>query len=421
MRSKKPFSAGNPAFVIFITLLLASAIVPTQAQAQKFKVLHTFYGPNGAGPTGQLARDKAGNLYGTTGAGGTGKCKLSFDNRCGTAFMLDKAGKQVWLHSFNGKDGEEPLEGLSRSAGGDLYGTTYLGGDTECYEYGCGTVFSLGQNGKEKLLHQFTGAPDGWFPRGPLTSDAEGNLYGTTQQGGSSGDVGTAYKVDSTGKETVLYSFTGGTDGCYADGGVILDAAGNLYGATGGGGDPGFCVGYGVVFKLDPAGTLTVLHAFGGGDGSGPGSLIFDPAGNLYGTTEEGGSSDVCNGGCGTVFELSPNENGGWTETVLYSFCSLENCADGQRPAAGLVRDKEGNLYGTTEDGGINDNGVVFKLDTTSRESVLHSFTGGSDGFQPSGVLVRSPAGTLYGVATGGGDTNCFPPDGCGLVFRLTP
>ena len=426
MRSKKLYFATKTGFTIFVIFLLPSVVVPTPSPAQTFKVLHIFHGPNGEGPTGQLARDKAGNLYGTTQAGGAGKCQGSFDNTCGTAFMLDKTGKQVWLHSFNGKNGFGPLAGLIRGPGGNLYGTTYLGGDTNRYALGCGTVFKLHANGTEKLLYQFPGTPDGWFPKGPLARDAAGNLYGTTQQGGAFGSgYGTIYKVDKTDTETVLYSFTGGLDGCSPTG-VVLDAAGNLLGATGGGGDPGNCTGYGVIFKLDPEGNFTVLHSFGGGDGSGPGPLILDLQGNLYGTTQEGGAGDLCLGGCGTVFELSPNRDGTWTETLLYSFCSLESCADGREPLAGLVRDDNGNLYGTTAFGGTSPCsgsgcGVVFEVGSGGTETVIHSFTGGRGGSQPSGALVQSPAGVLYGVATGGGDTKCFPPEGCGLVFRLTP
>jgi uncharacterized repeat protein (TIGR03803 family) len=152
MRSKKPFSAAKSIVAIFVTLL-ASIVVPAQTQATRFEVLHRFHGPNGALPSGQLARDSAGNLYGTTEGGGTGKCKGHIYNWCGTAFMLDKSGRQVWLHSFNGKDGEEPLAGLLRDGAGNLFGTTVEGGDTACYSLGCGTVFSLGQNGGEKLLH----------------------------------------------------------------------------------------------------------------------------------------------------------------------------------------------------------------------------------------------------------------------------
>src|SRR5271166_4843934 len=149
MRSKKLFSAGKPTFAIFLlTLLLASAVVPAQAQARKFKVLHTFKGTDGAGPVGQLVRDKAGNLYGTTGAGGKGRCYSGYT--CGTAFKLDKSGKQVWLHNFNLRNGTQPLAGVLREAQENMYGTSTVGGDTTCYKRGCGTGVKLEQKGKEK-------------------------------------------------------------------------------------------------------------------------------------------------------------------------------------------------------------------------------------------------------------------------------
>jgi uncharacterized repeat protein (TIGR03803 family) len=199
MRFKKPFSAGKRTFVIFMALLLASAIVPAQAQAQKFKVLHTFHGANGANPFAVLVRDAAGNLYGTTASGGNGKgvC-VSFFSGCGTAFKLDKTGKQVWLHSFTGQNGNEPLAGLTRDGAGNLYGTTYLGGDTKCQQYGCGTVFKLDKSGKERVLHKFTGS-DGFFLDPLLARDAAGSLYGTTQAG-----LGNVFKMDRSGKLTVL-------------------------------------------------------------------------------------------------------------------------------------------------------------------------------------------------------------------------
>src|ERR1700676_3487691 len=206
MRSKKPFSAGNPTFVVFITLLLASAIIPTQAQARKFRVLHTFHGKDGNGPVAVLTRDSAGNLYGTTSAGGTGKC----NSGCGTAFKLSKSGKQVWLHSFNGANGESPSAALLLDAAGNLYGTTDYGGNPKCTS-GCGTVFKLDGSGKETVLHKFNGSPDGWTSDSLLAKDALGNLYGTTEFGGTN-DNGIIFKVDKESKETVLYSFTGGSD-----------------------------------------------------------------------------------------------------------------------------------------------------------------------------------------------------------------
>ena len=427
MRSKKPFSAAKSTFVIFIALLLASAIVPTPAQAQKFKVLHTFHGKDGANPFGLLVRDASGNLYGTTANGGDGKglC-VSFFYGCGTAFKLAPTGKERWVHSFNLKNGEGPLAGMTLDPSGNLYGTTYLGGDTKCYQYGCGAVFELDKAGNSgKVLHKFTGGADGMDPEPLLARDAAGNLYGT-----ATSPLGKIFKIDSAGKLTVLYTFTGGADGCVPFPGVILDAAGNLYGTTAAGG-AGFCdSGYGVVFELDTGGNLVVLHTFGGGDGANPSSvLLFDSAGNLYGTTLNGGTG--CGGaGCGAVFKVSPDGNGTWAESVLHNFCSLSGCADGEAPYRGpLAIDAAGNLYGTTYFGGAHRNcngegcGLVYKLDASGDETVLYSFAGGKDGANPFPGVVMDKAGNLYGVAAAGGDSGCPVNSGrgCGVVFRLTP
>jgi uncharacterized repeat protein (TIGR03803 family) len=417
----QPSSVANRVARIFLTLLLAAAILPTPAQAQTFTVLHTFDGKDGAFPEGVLVRDAAGNLYGTTAFGGTGNCGT---DRCGTAFMLNQAGKMVGSYSFGGTNGMDPAAGLLRDATGNFYGTTLYGGTNEpsCGTSGCGIVFKLSPKGKETVIHKFTATPDGFFPESLLVEDAAGNLYGTAYLGGTNG-LGAVFKIDATGSETVLYSFTGGSDGCFPDPGVSLDLSGNLYGVTLNGG-AGFCdSGAGVVFKLDPAGNETVLHTFGGGDGANPYSvLIFDSEGNLYGTTQNGGTSEGCGfSGCGTVFELSPQQNGSWSETVLYSFCSLSECADGERPMSGpLARDFAGNLYGTTLFGGKLDDGVVFKLDASGNETVLHAFTGGSDGAFPVPGLTMDSAGNLYGATDEGGDA-CAPKFTCGVVFEITP
>ena len=315
----------------------------------------------------------------------------------------------------------QPLAGLLRDAQGNLYGTSTLGGDTTCYKLGCGTVFKLDQNGKEKLLYKFTGTPDGFQPVAPLVQDPAGNFFGTTLLGGNSGGLGTVFKMDGGGKETILYSFAGGEDGSGPSGGLIGDAAGNLYGTTSQGGGSGCSFGCGTVFRLNARGDETILHRFQGGtDGSYPvGRLLLDAAGNLYGTTEQGGNGSCSVGqGCGTVFKLGSGGN----ETVLYRFTGG---ADGEYPAAGLVRDKAGNLYGTTIFGGNpnchhGDCGVVFKLSADGKETVLHAFTGGSDGAEPFDII-RSSDGILYGATGSGGDTACNPPDGCGVVFKLTP
>jgi uncharacterized repeat protein (TIGR03803 family) len=421
MQEKRPFGPASSNWLIAFCLL--SLVL---ARAQTFEVLHTFNGLDGGYPMGVLAKDEAGNLYGTASAGGTGKCGKY---RCGTAFMLNKAGKLVGTYSFGGSNGMEPVAGLLRDAKGNFYGTTVFGGDTNAScQQGCGTAFKLSPTGKETVLHKFTGSPDGWLPQSLLVEDAAGNLYGTTVQGGPNG-FGTVFKIATTGEETVLYSFTGDSDGCFPYPGVILDASGNLYGVTSDGGSGFGNSGYGVVFKVDTAGNETVLHTFGGADGANPSStLIFDSQGNLYGTTQNGGSSEGCGfSGCGTIFELSPQQDGSWTEGVLYSFCSLPECADGERPLAGpLAQDGAGNLYGTTIFGGQSTNqcngscGVVFKLDTAEQETVLHSFTGGSDGAFPWAGLVMDEAGKLYGTTQQGGSA-CLPNYTCGLVFEITP
>jgi len=259
-----------------------------------------------------------------------------------------------------------------------------------------------------KLLHSFTDRPDGSEPFAGLIRDKAGNLYGTTYVGGTDG-AGTVFKVDTAGAETVLYSFTGGADGGFPLGGLLRDAKGVLYGTTRSGGD----LGNGTVFRL--AGTKeTVLHSFSvEPDGAEPaGGLVRDDAGNLYGTTVSGGAF-----ASGIVFRIDRTG----VETVLYNFCSEGNCADGATPAAGVIRDAAGNLYGTTVHGGASvlGNGTVFKLDTNGVETVLHSFSGGEDGGSPQAALVRDAAGNLYGTTTFGGDLNCNSALGCGTVFKL--
>lgn len=402
------------------------------AYSQTFQVLHTFHGPDGASPLGSLVLDNAGNIYGTTGSGGSGKDCPDFTFGCGTAFMLNKTGKEVALYSFSGSNGAGPQAGLMRSANGNFFGTTEEGGNynAQICPAGCGVVFRLDKTGKE-VFYQFGVPPDGYAPVSVPVEDSTGNLYGTTRFGGPSpGGLGTVFKLDATGKETILYSFTGYADGCYAGGGVVLDSAGNLYGVAKEGG-AGFCeYGFGTVFELTQSGQFSVIHTFGGSDGAYPGSnLIWDGQGNLYGVTFEGGSSSECfyMGGCGTVFELSPQENGTWSEKVLYSFCTQSGCTDGLQPSGSVSRDASGNLYGSTLFGGLTNEGVcngscgvAYKLTPQGTESVLHAFTGGSDGAFPSGGLALDAAGSLYGSAEAGGAT-CALSGTCGVVYKIIP
>jgi uncharacterized repeat protein (TIGR03803 family) len=266
------------------------------------------------------------------------------------------------------------------------------------------------------ILYSFTGQADGGQPVGGLIRDAEGTLYGTTCCGGTYG-AGTVFMLDRAGKETVLYSFTGGADGDQPYASLIRDAKGNLYGTTYWGGVSSDCnggTGCGVVFKLDPNGKETVLHAFTGtgGDGANPyDGLVEDYKGALYGTTVNGGNLNACAGGCGMVFSVDMARE----EKVLYSF---KAGTDGANPFAGLVRDEEGNLYGTTTYGGSYGQGTVFELERSGRERVLYTFTGGADGGQPLlGYLVRDARGNLFGTTVRGGAASCAFL--CGTVFEL--
>ena len=277
--------------------------------AGKERVLYSFTGaPDGATPFAGLIRDSAGNLYGTTSYGGSGTC-TGGGQGCGTVFKLSASGTETVLHSFaGGTDGERPMAGLVRDSAGNLYGTTAAGGGANCSDSsvnGCGTVFRLSNTGVETVLHSFAGYPtDGESPYAGLIIGAKGNLYGTTVMGGAHG-YGTVFKLTQAGKETLLYSFTGiGNDGISPSAGVVRNG-GNIYGTTQAGGGTG-CAGdgCGTVFKLTNTGTETVLCAFEvGNDAAVPfAGLILDPAGNLYGTTSNGGTA----GGPGTVFKLTP-------------------------------------------------------------------------------------------------------------------
>ena len=349
-------------------------------------VLHNFAGgADGAGPQAGVIRDAAGNLYGSTLYGGMGNA--------GVVYKVDAGGHETALYSFTGgSDGNQSYGGVTRDAAGNIYGTTIGGGASNL-----GVVYKLDAAGHETVLYSFPSGPDGYAPFAGVTRDAAGNLYGTTLEGGS-GNAGTVYKVDASGHETVLYSFMGGDDGSGPSAGVTLDAAGNLYGTTtyGGAGNAG------VVYRVDAGGHETVLYSFGGGgDGGSPqAGVTRDAAGNLYGTTVWGGT-----GFAGVVYKVASSGR----ETVLYNFTGN---ADGGNPASGVILDAEGNLYGTTS--GIPANaGVVYKVDRAGHETVLYTFTGAADGGYPYAGVVRDAAGTLYGTTYYGGTENG------GVVYRL--
>jgi uncharacterized repeat protein (TIGR03803 family) len=329
------------------------------------------------------------------------------------------------LHKFNGgNDGIYPTSRLIFDATGDVYGTTANGG-----AHGLGTVFELIPNPNggwiAKVLHDFGGGTDGANPiAGGVTFDQSGNLYGTTSYGGNFGD-GIVYKLapnpDGTWSESVLYS--SGADGWGTNGPLSIDAAGNLYGVQFGGGNESCGVGCGSVFELSPQpdGTWTesTLHKFSGNDGSNPETgVVLDAAGNLYGTTIAGGNCPEW--ACGVAYKLTRNPDGTWSESVLYKFCSLTNCLDGQSPSATLTLDQAGNLYGTTSSGGAHGLGDVFELtrnpDGSWTEKPLYHFTGG---IPYNAGVVLDQAGNLYGTTFQGGNLSDCGGAGCGVVFKL--
>ena len=344
------------------------------------------------------------------------------------AFVLTLAATQpaqaqtfTVLHNFTGgQDGAGPVAGVTMDGAGNLYGTTDGGGGRS----GAGAVYKLTHRGSGWIvnpLYNFTGGSDGANPEARVIFGPNGTLYGTTVAGGEYND-GTVFNLRPfptvckaalcPWMETVLYSFTGGVDGDWPYlGDVIFDQAGNLYGTTANGG----ANGGGVVYELTPPGgwgTESVLHAFGSsGDGTHPDhGVVFDNHGNLYGTTWGGGSTYV-----GLVFQLVP-VTGGWTENILYSF---ENGNDGGDPMANVIADQSGNLYGATDNGGTGGGGTVFELSPSGDSwtyNLLYSFAGipgGSCG--PWGTLTMDEAGNLYGT------TYCDGSYGFGNVFKLSP
>jgi uncharacterized repeat protein (TIGR03803 family) len=434
------------------------------------QVLYAFHGsPDGQGPGGGLIFDSKGNLYGTTEDGGTGPCTAG----CGTVFELSPNGSGGWtetiLYNFQGgNDGASPYAGLIFDKAGNLYGTTATGGGgtgSPCDSIGCGTVFELGPKAgggwTETVLYSFQGgSADGFNPQA-IVFDASGNLFGTTGGPGQLGggcigtNCGTVFELSPKAgggwTEAIAYTFSCcSTNGWNPNSGLAFDSSGNLYGVTfwGGGtscgGDPP--AGCGTVFELSPNGTggwtETILHSFAGGnetDGESPnGALILDQAGNLYGTTARGGTGS-CGpvmgnmGGCGTVFEVSPNGRGGWTESVLYSFQGgsvLGGSIDGGDPLAGLIFDHSGNVYGTTGSGGscsagTQGCGTVFELSPNGKggwvETILYRFQGTSDGDEPDSSLILDSIGNAYGTAYPGVGANaCNGVPSCGVVFEVS-
>jgi uncharacterized repeat protein (TIGR03803 family) len=402
------------ATTLLSTLLIAPHLCAQSNAVQGFsyKVLYTFTGGTDGGyPYSDLIEDGQGNLYGTTNLGGDSTCN------CGTVFKLDLSGNLTTLHPFTGSpDGSFPLAGVTGDGNGNLYGTTGGGGQSIF-----GTVFTINQDLQESILLSFLDSPpaDGNGPYyGGLFRDTDGSLYGTTSAGGdlskcNNGGCGEIFKLDPSDQLTVLYKFQG-TDGSFPVGRLVRDTNGNFYGTTYQGG----AFGSGAVYTLDPSGNETVLYSFTGGtDGSNPyDGVILDAAGNLYGTAGHGGISGCYGPGCGVVFKIDPHGN----ESTLYSFTGGP---DGGWPYGALILDPQGNLYGTTNTGGNETQwGVVFKLNPAGTETVLYTFNGEADGGGPFATgMVRDHNGSLYGMTQNGGDLSCPSGGGlgCGVIFKI--
>lgn len=406
-------------------------------------VLHNFTGGNdGSNPFAGLVFDSTGNnLYGTGGAGGSGTC--AYDNLigCGTIFkMSHKTGSWLFypLYTFQGgaDDGEFPARPLTIGPNGTLYGTTLGGGLGSCTfdsATGCGIVFNATPTATfprtpfvpwlGHVLYRFPGASNGGVPFSSPVFDPSGNIYGTTAYDGASGN-GTVFKLTNSGgtwTESVVYSFAGGNDGADPSDGLTPDTAGNYYGTTALGGGSAACTGgCGTVFELSPNGSgwsERVIYRFqGANDGMLPNAgVAIDAAGNLYGNTWQGGS-----GGGGTVYKLTPSGGGNYTFSVIYSV-----------PVAGyavgrVALDAAGNVYEALQNGGaFNNAGQVLKLTLSNGNYIftdLHDFTAGADGGNAVGGVLLDSSGNIYGTTLFGGTHTC--DDGaytCGVVYQVAP
>jgi uncharacterized repeat protein (TIGR03803 family) len=368
--------------------------------------LHSFDGTDGRESNAGLVQGANGNLYGTTYYGGT--------KHSGEVFEITLGGTLTTLYSLCSKsgctDGEYTYATPVQGTDGNFYGTTYLGGSKEL-----GTVFKITPSGTQTTLHTFDGT-DGSQPLAGLVQGTDGNFYGTTYYGGSKGD-GEIFKITPSGTLNILHSFcsrTGCRDGRNPFAGLVQAVDGNLYGTTLGGGAKGF----GTVFKITPNGTLTTLHSFcaqsGCPDGEFPQTgLIQATNGNLYGTTISGGAS-----GDGTIFEITTSG----TLTTLYNVCSQSGCPDGNYLYAALLQATDGNLYGIMDVGGANGAGTIFKITLSGTLTTIYSFCSQpacTDGQYPAGGLVQATDGNLYGTTADGGANACSGLT-CGTVFSLS-
>jgi uncharacterized repeat protein (TIGR03803 family) len=377
----------NSAILASLMILAPTAHAgPPDTAKSSQHVIYTFTGGiDGAQPEVGLLTDTSGNLYGTTATGGADKA--------GVVYEVTQAGAEKVLYTFTGgNDGGDP-GGLLLDASGNLYGGTYKGG-----AHAAGVVFKLTPQGSYSVLHTFTGGNDGARPEPTIYEDGAGNLYGAAALGGSQG-AGVIFKIAASGKYSVLYTFTGGSDGAEPSG-IVMDKSGDIYGATAFGG----ANQVGVIFKLTSKGKETVLYTFtGGSDGARPSpGIALDSSGNIDDVTVLGGADNA-----GVAFQVSAKGK----YKLLYTFTGG---SDGGEPDGGVVLDSAGNLYGPTLAGGKDAAGVLFRISPKGRDTTLYTFTGGTDGGQPSGRVVVDKSGDVFGVAQAGG------ADSAGVVYELT-
>jgi uncharacterized repeat protein (TIGR03803 family) len=386
------------------------AVGAVSSPAQTFKTVVSFNGADGENPYFMsLVQGLDGNFYGTTAGGGVNNnelCTFSVSLKCGTVFKITPTGALSTLYSFcsrtNCTDGAIPYAGLVLVTDGNLYGTT-IGGGTGTYTDG--TVFRITSGGTLTTLYSFcreSGCPDGRAPYASLVQGSNGSFYGTTVTGGEH-DRGTVFAITPAGKLTTLHSFKQ-AEGYSSFGRLIQASDGDFYGTARIGGDLScggpFGYGCGTVFKITPAGTLTVLHSFDGTDGANPNAgLVQATDGNFYGVTPGGGANND-----GTIFKITPSG----TLTTLHSF----DYTDGAGPSQ-LVQATDGNFYGMTGGGGANNDGTVFKMTPSGTLTTLHSFDL-PDGIRPYGGLVQATNGSFYGATFLGGTY------GDGTVFSLS-
>ncbi len=420
---KRPFAISG-----FLLVLLATA---PASQAQTFTSLYSLCSQSnctdGGSPWAGLVQSTDGNLYGTTSGGG--------DSGGGVIFKITPSGTLTTLYGFCSQsgclDGSDPIAGLVQGRNGNLYGATAYGGAYGGAEGGYGTAFEFARSGELTTLLSFD-FTDGADPGGVIQA-GDAKFYGTTTSGGAY-NGGTVFEVTPGGDLTTLYSFCHREpclDGLNPYSGLVQASNGDFYGTTYQGGSgtgcPASIKGCGTVFKITASGRLTVLHSFcvqsGCPDGSFPvAGLVQASDGNLYGTTETGGANTcligTTNFGCGAIFKINPSG----AFKVIYSFCSVSGCADGSDPEAALVQGTDGNLYGTTDIGGANLSGTIFKVTTSGDLTTLYTFcsqTDCTDGAQPVAALVQDTNGVFYGTTLLGGTSSlCF--FGCGTVFSVS-